>query len=138
MSHCHAKMMARFLLMTIILSNFVQKKEFILRINMSNKPSQGTSSGTKVRERVLIEEPHQYKVVFHNDDFTTMEFVTEVLRVVFKKPVDEAVALMMKVHREGQAIVGIYSYDVAMTKAAQATAMARSEGFPLQITCEPE
>ena len=101
-----------------------------------NKP--GTGTGVKSRERVLIEEPRQYKVVFHNDDFTTMEFVTDVLRRVFNKPADEAVTLMMRVHREGQAVVGIYSYDVAMTKASQATAMARNEGFPLKITCEPE
>ena len=101
-----------------------------------NKP--GTGTGVKSRERILIEEPRQYKVIFHNDDFTTMEFVTDVLRQVFNKPSDEAVTLMMKVHREGQAIVGIYSYDVAMTKASQATAMARQEGFPLNITCEPE
>ena len=92
----------------------------------------------KNRERVLIEEPRQYKVIFHNDDFTTMEFVTEVLRQVFSKPADEAVTLMMKVHREGQAVVGVYSYDVAMTKASIATTMARNAGFPLKITCEPE
>ena len=101
-----------------------------------NKP--GTGTGVKSRERVLIEEPRQYKVIFHNDDFTTMEFVTDVLRRVFNKPADEAVTLLMRVHREGQAVVGIYSYDVAMTKASQATAMARNEGFPLKITCEPE
>jgi ATP-dependent Clp protease adaptor protein ClpS len=101
-----------------------------------NRP--GTGTGVKSRERILIEEPRQYKVIFHNDDFTTMEFVTEVLRQVFNKPADEAVTLMMKVHREGQAIVGVYSYDVAMTKASQATAKARQEGFPLKITCEPE
>lgn len=101
-----------------------------------NNPGSGT--GVKSRERILVEEPRQYKVIFHNDDFTTMEFVTDVLRRVFNKPADEAVALMMKVHREGQAIVGIYSYDVAMTKASQATTMARQEGFPLNITCEPE
>ncbi len=101
-----------------------------------NKP--GTGAGVKSRVRVLIEEPRQYKVIFHNDDFTTMEFVTDVLRRVFNKPADEAVTLMMRVHQEGQAVVGIYSYDVAMTKASQATAMARNEGFPLKITCEPE
>lgn len=101
-----------------------------------NKP--GTGAGVKSRERVLIEEPRQYKVIFHNDDFTTMEFVTDVLRRVFNKPADEAVTLMMRVHQEGQAVVGIYSYDVAMTKASQATSMARNEGFPLKITCEPE
>ena len=105
---------------------------------MADNPKQGTGTGERTRERVIIEEPRQYKVVFHNDDFTTMEFVTEVLRQVFNKHADEAVTLMMKVHREGQAIVGIYSYDVAMTKAARATAMARNEGYPLKITCEPE
>ena len=104
----------------------------------ANTPNQGTGTGTATRDRVCIEEPRRYKVVFHNDDFTTMEFVTEVLRIVFNKPADEAVTLMMRVHREGQAVVGIYSYDVAMTKASQATAMARQEGFPLNITCEPE
>ncbi len=105
---------------------------------MADNPKQGAGTGARTRERVIIEEPRQYKVVFHNDDFTTMEFVTEVLRQVFNKHADEAVTLMMKVHREGQAIVGIYSYDVAMTKAGRATAMARNEGYPLKITCEPE
>lgn len=105
---------------------------------MDDNSKQGTGTGAKTRERILIEEPRQYKVIFHNDDFTTMEFVTEVLRQVFNKPADEAVALMMRVHREGEAVVGVYSYDVAMTKASQATAMARNEGFPLKITCEPE
>ena len=103
-----------------------------------NHPNQGTGTGAKTRERVLIEEPRQYKVIFHNDDFTTMEFVTEVLRLVFNKPADEAVTLMMRVHREGQATVGVYSYDVAMTKASMVTSMARNEGFPLKITCEPD
>lgn len=104
----------------------------------TDQSNPGTGTGTATRDRVRIEEPRRYKVVFHNDDFTTMEFVTEVLRLVFNKPADEAVTLMMRVHREGEAVVGIYSYDVAMTKASQATAMARQEGFPLNITCEPE
>ena len=102
----------------------------------NNQPGSGT--GVATRNRTLIEEPRQYKVLFHNDDFTTMDFVTEVLQTVFGKSVEEAVSLMMKVHREGHAVVGIYSYDVAMTKASLAPAMARQEGFPLHITCEPE
>lgn len=102
----------------------------------NNQPGSGT--GVATRNRTLIEEPRQYKVLFHNDDFTTMDFVTEVLQTVFGKSVEEAVSLMMRVHREGHAVVGIYSYDVAMTKASLATAMARQEGFPLHITCEPE
>jgi len=106
---------------------------------MASNDQQGTGTGTSAaaRDRVHIEEPRQYKVIFHNDDFTTMEFVTDVLRVVFNKHADEAVTLMMKVHREGQAVVGVYSYDMAMTKASQATTMARNEGYPLKITCEP-
>ena len=103
-----------------------------------DQPTHGSGTSAATKERVLIQEPRQYKVIFHNDDFTTMEFVTEVLRVVFNKPADEAVTLMMRVHREGQAVVGIYSYDVAMTKASMATSMARNEGFPLRVTCEPE
>lgn len=105
---------------------------------MADNNKMGTGTGAATRERVRIEEPRRYKVIFHNDDITTMEFVTDVLRRVFNKAADEAVTLMMKVHREGQAMVGIYSYDVAMTKASMATTMARSEGFPLLITCEPE
>ena len=105
---------------------------------MSDKRKHGTGAGAKTRERVLIEEPRQYKVIFYNDDFTRMEFVAHVLKVVFNKPSNEAVLLMLKVHREGQSVVGVYSYDVAMTKASIATAMARDEGFPLRIVCEPE
>ena len=105
---------------------------------MADKNQQGTGIGTKTRERVLIEEPRQYKVIFYNDDFTTMEFVAHVLQVVFGKPANDAILLMLKVHREGQAVVGVYTYDVAMTKAAVATAMARDEGYPLKIVCIPE
>lgn len=107
----------------------------------TTKPYQGgtgTGAGTKTRENIQIELPRQYKVIFYNDDFTTMDFVVEVLRAVFNKGVNEATLLMMKVHREGRAIVGVYTCDVAMTKASQATSMAREAGFPLRITCEPE
>lgn len=110
-------------------------KRYTDRMANNNQPGAGT--GAQTRDRVRIQEPHQYKVLFHNDDFTTMEFVTQVLQRVFGKPVEEAVAIMMKVHREGHAVVGVYSYDVAMTKAALATAQAREQGFPLRITCEP-
>jgi len=105
--------------------------------NNTNNPQQGTGTGAAVKDEVRIDEPRQYKVVFHNDDFTTMEFVTQVLMQVFGKPADEAVSLMMRVHRQGQATVGVYSYDMAMTKQSQATQMARNEGYPLKITCEP-
>ena len=105
---------------------------------MADKNKQGTGSGSKTRERVLIEEPRQYKVIFYNDDFTTMEFVAHVIQVVFGKPSNDAVLLMLKVHREGQAVIGVYTYDVAMSKASTATTMARNQGYPLKIACVPE
>jgi len=98
---------------------------------------QGTGTGAATRSQVRIDEPRQYKVIFHNDDFTTMEFVTQMLIEIFGKTADEAVMLMMKVHREGQAVAGVYGYDVAMTKAQQTMSRARGEGFPLRLTCEP-
>ena len=66
----------------------------------TDQSNPGTGIGTATRDRVRIEEPRRYKVVFHNDDFTTMEFVTEVLRLVFNKPADEAVTLMMRVRSD--------------------------------------
>ena len=68
---------------------------------MADNPKPGTGAGTRTRERVVIDEPRQYKVVFHNDDFTTMEFVTEVLRRVFNKPADEAVESPVSLNRCG-------------------------------------
>ena len=88
--------------------------------------------------RLKPEEPRRYRVVFHNDDFTTMEFVVRVLRVVFFKSETEAETLMMTVHRNGKAVVGLYPRDIALSKTQKATLMAKNAGFPLRITCEPE
>ncbi len=67
-----------------------------------------------------------------------MEFVVKILRVVFFKSEAEAEALMLKVHHSDKAVVGIYSYDIAVSKVDKATNMAQSEGFPLRLTYEPE
>lgn len=95
-------------------------------------------SSTKERTRTNVREPHKYKVIFHNDDFTTYEFVVKVLKVVFHKSESEANMLTIQVDQEGQAVVGIYSYDMAVTKTNKATQMARAENFPLKITYEQE
>ena len=92
----------------------------------------------KERERVFTNFPRHYKVIFHNDDFTTMEFVVKVLMEVFYKSESEATAIMLAVHQEGRGVAGIYSYDIALSKANKATAMAKADGFPLRITVEPE
>ena len=95
-------------------------------------------SNIKERQRTDLREPRRYKVTIYNDDFTTMEFVVLVLTTIFHKTEAEAEALMLQVHRTGKSIVGIYSYDIALSKVNKATRMARSEGFPLRLTCEPE
>lgn len=95
-------------------------------------------SSIKERENINIKEPRRYKVIIHNDDFTTMEFVVKVLTTVFYKSHIEAETLMLQVHRAESAVVGIYSYDIAKSKTAKATAMARNEGFPLRLTIAPE
>lgn len=91
-------------------------------------------SQTNVRDRIQLREPHKWAVIFWNDDFTTMEFVVEVLTDVFLKSSQEAEQLMMKVHEEGQAQIGVYSYDIAVSRTKLATSMAREAGFPLKIT----
>lgn len=95
-------------------------------------------TGIKERQHIELKEPRHFKVTIYNDDFTTMEFVVKILTTVFFKTSVEAEAMMMKVHREGSAIVGIYTYDIAISKVEKATDMAREEGFPLRFTVTSE
>ena len=95
-------------------------------------------SSIRERQRTNLQEPRRYKVIIHNDDFTTMEFVVMVLKQVFFLSEEHAQALMLKVHHSSYAVVGIYTYDIAVSKAKQATNMARENGFPLRLTVEPE
>lgn len=91
---------------------------------------------TKERTRSKIEEPKRYRVIMHNDDFTTMEFVVEILMDIFRKSEAEAEQLMLFVHQNGKAIVGVYPYDIAKTKVAQSMARAKDAGFPFRVTME--
>ena len=93
---------------------------------------------TRERSRVFTNYPKHYKVLFHNDDFTPMDFVVMLLVDVFYKSSSEAKRLMLQVHEEGVAVVGIYSYDMAVSMVSRATTISRDEGFPLRITYEPE
>ena len=88
------------------------------------------------KERVKVKKPRDYKVVMHNDDFTTMEFVVNILMTIFKKDINPSNKIMMDVHKLGKGIVGIYPYDIATTKVAMALEMAKEEGFPFNITIE--
>ena len=95
-------------------------------------------SQLRERQRTDIKEPKRYKVIIYNDDFTTMDFVVMVLKQVFFKSEEEANALMLRVHHSEKAVVGIYTYDIAVSKARKAMGMAREQGFPLRLTVEPE
>ena len=83
-----------------------------------------------------LKEPEMYRVVLHNDHYTTMDFVVEVLVKVFHKPVIEATKIMLDVHKKGKGIVGIYPYDIASTKCIQVIQMAEEREFPLKCTIE--
>lgn len=88
------------------------------------------------KEKIKVKKPKDYKVVMHNDDFTTMEFVVNILMTVFKKDINTSNKIMMDVHKIGRGIVGVYPYDIAATKVAIALGMAKEEGFPFNITIE--
>jgi ATP-dependent Clp protease adaptor protein ClpS len=95
-------------------------------------------SSVRERQRTDLREPKRYKVYIHNDDFTTMEFVVKILIEVFFKSPEEAETLMLQVHHSDKALVGVYSYDIAVSKVRRATQMARDAGFPLRLTYLPD
>jgi ATP-dependent Clp protease adaptor protein ClpS len=82
------------------------------------------------------EEPPLFKVLLHNDDYTTMDFVVHVLESVFNLPEDQAIQIMLNVHVKGIGVAGVYTYEVAEMKVAKTTAMAREQEFPLLCTIE--
>jgi ATP-dependent Clp protease adaptor protein ClpS len=92
----------------------------------------------EVEERQKAAVPRRYKVIFHNDDYTTMEYVVEVLRRFFHKNETEALHIMLTVHKKGKAVAAIYPRDVAETKVLEVTRDARERGHPLLLTAEPE
>lgn len=95
-----------------------------------------TSSQTKECLKSKIKEPRQFNVIMHNDDFTTMEFVVNILIDIFHKDEITAEAIMLGVHKNGKAVVGKYPYDIAITKVNIALSKAKTQGFPFRMTVE--
>lgn len=85
-----------------------------------------------------VDKPKRYKVLMHNDDYTSMEFVVDVLMNIFRKSEAEAVRLMHTIHNENYAVCGVYTKEIAETKIEQTTELARENGFPLKCTMEEE
>jgi ATP-dependent Clp protease adaptor protein ClpS len=85
-----------------------------------------------------LKKPPLYKVLIHNDDFTTMEFVVHVLTEVFNRAESDAFRIMLQVHVEGVGVAGVFTYEIAQMKAEKATNLARTHEFPLLFTVEEE
>jgi len=97
-------------------------------------------TGDAVKERPVVKskEPTQYKVVLLNDDYTTMDFVIQVLEEVFQRSPAEAYRIMMHVHVNGRGIAGVYPWEIAETKVQTVASMAREAGFPLRAALEED
>ncbi len=93
---------------------------------------------TERRTQRRTRRPRLYKVLLHNDDYTTMEFVVAVLKHVFHHDEVTATTIMLHVHRTGIGVAGVYTYEIAETKVAQVMDLAREAEFPLLCTLEPE
>jgi ATP-dependent Clp protease adaptor protein ClpS len=101
-------------------------------------PNHESESEVAVQEsRPKPKEPPHYAVILHNDDYTTMEFVVEILRRYFQKTGEQAVQIMLQVHQQGRGIAGVYHFEIAETKVAQVHDYATSKGYPLKCSVEP-
>lgn len=90
----------------------------------------------KTRTARRVDKPRMFKVLLHNDDYTTMEFVVFVLQAIFHRSASEAVQIMLHVHKNGIGVAGVYTREVAETKVAQVEALARDHEFPLRCSME--
>ena len=105
---------------------------------MATRPDTAEGTLTDSRSEQKLERPRLWRVLLHNDDYTTQEFVVWVLESIFFKPRDEAFAIMMSVHRSGMGVAGVYTHDVAETKLKATRQLAEDHEFPLLVTMEPE
>ncbi len=105
---------------------------------MSTRPGIDESTLAESRTDQKLEQPRLWRVLLHNDDYTTQDFVVWVLETVFHKPTAEAFDIMLSVHRSGMGIAGVYTHDVAETKLKTTRQLAEEHEFPLLVTMEPE
>jgi ATP-dependent Clp protease adaptor protein ClpS len=105
---------------------------------MSTVPGGFDSTLTQSRSDQKLAQPRLWRVLLHNDDYTTQDFVVWILETIFQKPRGEAIAIMMSVHRSGLGVAGVYTHDVAETKLKSARQVAEEHEFPLLVTMEPE
>lgn len=105
---------------------------------MADFPDIDGGGEVMTESEIKLEKPKLYKVLLHNDDFTTMEFVVFILQYVFNREDAEAFTIMLKVHNEGVGIAGIYPYEIATVKCNKAMNLAKAREYPLLCTVEEE
>jgi ATP-dependent Clp protease adaptor protein ClpS len=105
---------------------------------MADFPEHDLDGETLTESETRLEKPKLYKVILHNDDFTTQEFVVFVLNHVFMRDEAESFAIMWKVHTEGIGIAGVYSYEIATMKSEKAMNLAKSREYPFRCSVEEE
>lgn len=105
---------------------------------MARKPEGDTEVLTETRTKKKLQKPRLYKVLLHNDNYTTREFVVAVLREIFHRAETEAVQIMLHVHYNGVGVAGVYTYEVAETKIKTVEELAKANEFPLRLSMEPE
>lgn len=107
-------------------------------ISNSDKPNDFVIEETDLDTIIDIDEPDLFKVVLLNDDYTTMEFVIEILERIFSKTANDATAIMMNIHSIGKGVCGIYTYDIAETKVSRVREISKKSGFPLRAEIEKD
>ena len=101
-------------------------------------PGSGVSEAGDSDTEIELKPPRRFQVLLHNDDYTTMEFVIDILRSIFHRSVEESARIMLKVHQDGMGLAGVYTAQVAETKVRTGRERAKEEGHPLLCTMEPE
>ncbi len=103
-----------------------------MRIQLATKIEYGTDTD------IELQEPKKYKVILLNDNYSTVEFVIQILMQIFKKNLEEATTITMNIHENGRGVCGVYTYEIAQTKVAQVRNNARKAEFPLKAILEEE
>jgi ATP-dependent Clp protease adaptor protein ClpS len=98
--------------------------------------SESLESELTVEAEPKLTEPGMYRVIMHNDHYTTMDFVVEVIMKIFHKPLPEATRIMLDIHKKGAGICGVFTYDIALTKVSEVHRMAKQHQFPLRCSYE--
>lgn len=97
-----------------------------------------TKKSLEFDDELALKEPEKYKVLLLNDDYSSMEFVIDILMTIFHKSYAESEKIMLEVHKNNRGLCGVYPYEIAETKVAQVTKVSREQGFPLKAIMEEE